>query len=185
MKKVVVGSLLAAVAMFVWGAAYWMNPLPYAAAQRSADDRAAGQVLLQHFPNSGTYILPGLHHEPQTLAELHQRGPIAVIHLQRRGRPMMAASVFISGFLHYWITTLLIALLLSRALPALARYWTRVGFVAVAGLAAAFFTNVGHSIWWYQPWGWSLVTGIYDVTAWVVAGLVLAAYVKPETRSEV
>ncbi len=180
MKQLGLGSLLAAVAMFVWGAIFWMSPLPYSALERTSDDAATGKSLLDHFPKSGTYLLPGQYNDQKALAALTQAGPVATVHLQREGQAVMPPSVFIFGFVHEFLTVFLIALLIKMALPALGSYRSRVGFVALAGLAAAFFTNAGNPIWWHHPWPWCLFTGIYDVTAWLVAGLVLAAFIKPK-----
>lgn len=37
-------------------------------------------------------------------------------------------------------------------------------------------------IWWHLPWPFHLVSAVYDVTAWFVAGLVLAAFIRPPLR---
>ena len=40
MKRYVLGSLLAAAAMFVWGAVFWMSPIPMSVMKTSSDDAA-------------------------------------------------------------------------------------------------------------------------------------------------
>lgn len=39
--------------------------------------------------------------------------------------------------------------------------------------------KLGDGIYWFQPWPWLVLNAAYDVVAFVVAGLVLAAFVKP------
>ncbi len=54
MKRLSLGVVLATLAVYAWGMLYWgFNPLPYAAWQRTNDDVAAGQALLEQFPRSG------------------------------------------------------------------------------------------------------------------------------------
>ena len=45
MKRYVLGGLLAAIAMFVWGAVFWMSPVPTSVMQTATDDVALGQAL--------------------------------------------------------------------------------------------------------------------------------------------
>jgi hypothetical protein len=160
-----------------------MSPWPYSALQQTLDDDSAGETLLEHFPKTGTYIIPGIYNDEATHDRLHNRGPIATVHILREGRAVMEGSVFLFGFLHELITVILIALLMKMVIPALQSYRNRLGFVTLAGVASAFFTNVGNPVWWYHPWGWYFFTATYDVSAWVVVGLVLAKFIKPVSES--
>ncbi len=114
---------MATLAVYAWGMLYWgLNPLPYTAWQRTADDAAAGQALRDHFPRSGTYYLPGLYNDSETLTRLHESGPVAFIHITaREGRPEMDPGIFVKGFVLNLVVVGVIALLLQMALPALSR----------------------------------------------------------------
>ena len=179
MTKLTLGTLVATLAMFVWGAAFWMSPLPYSVLGKTADDAAAGQALLDHFPVDATYVIPGMYNEADKLTALHRAGPLAMVHLQRGGGEVMAPSVLVVGFLQELVTVLLIATLLTLASSSLPTYVARVRFVTLAGIAAAVFADLGAPIWWRHPWPFHLVSAIYTVTAWFVAGLVLAAFLRP------
>ena len=176
--KIAFGCLLATVAMYVWGAVFWMSPLPNTAILNPANDVEAGKALLQHFPNNGTYSVPAMSHDQKTMEERYKAGPIATVHFQREGSEMMPPGMMVWGFVHDLVTVLLIAWLLKKALPGLSGYCSRVTFVTVAGLAAGFFTNVGASIWMFVPWAFPLLNTAYVFSAWLVAGLVLAAFIK-------
>ena len=65
MKRCVIGIILATLAMYVWGFLYWggANPFPYKAWKQTPDDVAAGKALLEHFPETGTYHMPGMNHD--------------------------------------------------------------------------------------------------------------------------
>jgi hypothetical protein len=179
MTRLTLGSLCAALALFVWGAAFWMSPLPYTVLGRTADDAAAGKALLEHFPVDATYVLPGVYNPGDQLTALHTAGPIAMVHLQRSGRPVMSPLVLATGFLQQLATVLLIGVLLTLAAPGVRTYMARVRLVTVAGIAVAVFTDLGAPIWWHHPWPFHLVSAVYTVTAWFVAGLVLAAFLRP------
>lgn len=179
MKQLTLGSLAAAVAMFIWGSIFWANPLPYTMLQQAPDDAAAGQALLAEFPETGTYLVPGLDHEPDILNDLHTGGPVAMLFIRREGANPMSASVFIGGFLHMLITAFLIALLLRGVVSALPHYKQRLLFVLAAGVTVAVWSNLGMPVWWHQPWTFHLLTAVYDVGAWLAAGAVLAYFIQP------
>jgi hypothetical protein len=88
--------------------------------------------------------------------------------------------VLLMGFVHNWVTVLLVTFLLVRAGPnAMARYGDRVFFVALVGAIVAIFADATAPIWWYQPWRYHLVNGLYKLLGFIVVGLVLAAFTKP------
>jgi ABC-type Na+ efflux pump permease subunit len=176
MPRTLLGCLLAALAMFVWGAAFWMSSLPRRTLGRTADDEAAGKTLRQMLPGSGTYIVPSPANNPEILDKLIRVGPIATIHFHDEGIEPMAPSVFILGYLHMLAVVILLAALLAAVRDSLTGYWSRVGFVTVAGFAAAFFAGLNGPIWWHQPWAWNLMSALYEFGAWTAAGLVLAAF---------
>ena len=96
---------------------------------------------------------------------------------------MMSPKVLLLGFIHQLITVLLLAALLSMALPALPRYLSRVVFITLAGIVAAFFINLGDPIWWHHPWPLHLVAALHNVVAWFLAALLLAIFIKPGAPS--
>lgn len=181
MKRFSLGILLGTVAMFIFGAAFWMSPFAYQALPRAADEAAAGKALKEHFMVSGTYLIPSPTGDPDKQAELSQAGPIATIHIQRQGMNPMEPRVFVQGFIHELVTVALLALILRIALPVLGGYLSRLVFVTLLGLTAAIYSNFSMPIWWQHPWPYYVVSFAYDLGAWVVAGLVLAAFIKPAT----
>ena len=181
MKQLVIGSLLAAVAAFVFGAAYWMGPAGRLAMSQVPDDDAAQAAIASAFPESGSYVLPQRMDAPDQAAweERHQRGPLAVIHVQAEGAPVMRPGVLLRGFLHSLAVAFLLAffmLLMRRALPS---YRSRVVFAALVGLLAMLQGEVSDHVWWLHSSAWSATVGVYTVLVFTVMGLVLAAFVKP------
>jgi hypothetical protein len=177
MKRIILGIVLATIACYFFGFLYWgLNPLPYTSWKHTSNDEAAGQALLEHFPESGTYYIPGMHHDEATLSRLHEAGPLAFVHITREGKPVMQSDVMAKGFLLTLVTTVLIALLLKLAAPALPSYGAVLKFTALAGLTATVMIDFGDSVWWHISWGWKLHMAAYHIVSWIIAGLVLAKF---------
>jgi len=180
MKRILIGSLLAAVVLFVWGFLFWglsgvanavMDPVP--------DEAALSQKLSEALPKSGVYVLPYPPSQPSDeFLKRHEAGPLAQIFYRREGLNPMSGGVFGAGFVHMLVSVLVMAFALNLALPATSSYGARVKLVIVAGLAGAIYSNLGKPIWWHHVWDYHLLEFVYDFTSWVLAGLVLARFVR-------
>ena len=179
MKKFLLGPVLAALAMFLFGAAYWMSPFPYKALKTVADNSAAALALGQIFPETGTYLIPGVNTDEKQVAELFKRGPLAQVQFVKEGHEMMEPAVFLKGYVHYFVVSLLLAALLAKAAASLRGYCSRVSFCALVGVVGSALIEYSDPIWWHHPWAWHIACSIYAVLAFTVSGLVLAAFVKP------
>lgn len=180
MKDLIIGSLLAAVAMFVWGFLFWVvSGIPQSALRSTPDAAAAQLALATAFPDSGAYFVPDPALPPDEFAALHEAGPLAFVHVRREGAPPMDPGVLLSGFAHNWLTTFLLAWLMLRTSSP--TYLSRVAFIAVAGVAAAFFIDYGAAIWFYADRAFQSVNMLSNAGSWLVAGLVLAW--KPGSRT--
>lgn len=181
MKKAVLGVALAAIALFFWGFVYWgFGPYRTMIWLQANDDEQAGAALLDHFPDNGTYFVPGADHDQATAEGLYEQGPIAFVHMiSASGRPMFDTSIMIQGFLLNLVVIVLIAVLLRQVVIALPTYWDRVKFSALSGLIAAILIDCGDSVWWQIDWPWMLYNGLYHLTAWLLTGLILAKFIEP------
>ena len=81
----------------------------------------------------------------------------------------MSGSVFLLGFLHMFLSSLLMGWVLSMALPALTTFGQRWCFVWLAGFAGTFWGHVAAPIWFYHPWGFHVMSMIYGTVAWGLA----------------
>ena len=98
MKRIVPGILLATIAAYFLGFLYWgLNPLPYSVWKRTNDDQAAQQALREHFPESGTYYLPGMYNDEETLSRLSEAGPVGFVHISLEGRPVVQPETMMKG----------------------------------------------------------------------------------------
>lgn len=180
MKKFLLAPALAALAMFLFGAAYWMSPLPYKALTPVGDNAAAAHALAQLFPSTGTYLIPGPEIADQKLlTELYERGPSVQVQFVKEGHPVMQPGVFLRGYLHYFVVALLLAILLENVRAAFAGYGSIVKITTLVGLAGAILICFSDPIWWHHPWGWHVAMALYAALEFLVAGLVLGRFFRP------
>jgi hypothetical protein len=179
MKKVLIASVLAAVALFFWGAIYWM-PIGMAVGiyKPAPNEAALGQALKEQLGTAdGFYFLPTDVSDEAAHKARHEAGPIAFIAYHAAGAPIMNPNTFVFGFLHELASTFLMALLLSWLAPRLASYGERVKLVAAAGFVTAFFGNLGRPIWMMQPWSFHVFQFVYEITCWLLVGAILAWFI--------
>ena len=177
MLRMSIGIFLGAIAMYVFGMAYWMSGFPTGAMLSATDDAAAQTALAEYFPEPGSYFLPSPDLDEETRVALHEQGPVALVHVNT-GSPVMQAKTLVLGFVHDLLTVLLIAVLLRMVVSALGSYGQRVGFVFLAGVIAAVWVHGTNIIWWNLTLDFPARVFIYDVVSWTVAGLVLAKTVR-------
>lgn len=179
MLKPLLGAVLAAVAMFVWGFAYWGSGIvdPFSHMSPEAET-AIGTTLKTNLPADGVYFVPDSKVGSQE--EWFNRmtaGPVAMINFRSGGTaPMQQTMIF--GFLHMLATTLLLMCLLLFVFPA-PTFAARFQRVVAIGFVAAFFAHLGQPIWWHWPWTHALIGAFYDFGAYVIAGATLAYFVTP------
>lgn len=178
MKKFVLAPALAALAMFFLGFLYWGLPASpaYKAFGKVADDDAAAQALGRIFPATGTYMVPGIHLEQNKLTELYRRGPSAEVVFIKEGHDPTNPTMFIKGYLHYFVVALLLLMMLEGAKPSFKCFSCRVKFSAAVGLVGGVLWHFSDPIWGNHPLPYHLVGLLYMVLEFAVAGLVLAKF---------
>jgi len=178
MIKLLLGSFLASVAVFLFGAAYWMSGPTMKLFAAPNQPEAFGKSLLEHLPLSGVYVYPpALGTEAQHDAASRQ-GPIALIHYHREGMPAMDPTMLVRGFLVIWVTFSFVALLLQLTVPALPTYGSRVLVVVVTGLIVAANSDLGATVWWHHAPQFAGASALYNVLAFLIGGLILAKFVR-------
>ncbi|WP_221029597.1 hypothetical protein [Actomonas aquatica] len=180
MKSVLLGSFLAALAFFIWGAVFYtVLGVPGSVLKSTPSD--VGPALLASFPENGTYFVPAMGNIEEA-QELMTRGPVATVHIQREGLTPMDPMLMVGGFLHGWGYALLLAFLLKQICKK-SGYGARVGFVTLVGLTAAFATRISDTIWWHKSMDWQLSELAYLTIGSIVIGLVLAKFIKSPVTS--
>lgn len=183
-------SLLGAIVLMIWGMVYWVV-LPFGFhVMHGADDEARLTAALEAtLPASGVYQVPWLEEAGpgeasdaalEAFTERHRRGPIAQIFYTAEGREPMAPGVFAAGFLNFFTSSLIAVGILTLGLPVWPRFGQRVLVVFLLGLFAAVTVELANPIWMYHAWDYAAFRALQHVSGWLLAGLAIAAVLKPK-----
>ncbi len=187
MIRFIGGSILASIILFMWGFVVWGIGNPYYSKEiwkAPTDETVAAKVLLEQFPANGVYQVPS-HHNENGLEGRYQSGPIAFVHMiVADGREMMDPEIMTTGFIVNTIYVFVLAGILWRIRDAVPTYLQRVWVVFWLGVMAAVFSNLGDVTWWQLDLRWELYDAMYTVTAFLVTGLVLAAFVPKSSTQQ-
>lgn len=181
MKRLLLGSLLTAACVFLWGFVFWAV-LANLNEVSSDDELVLQSALAQHVPETGTYVIPSARGDGAEYALRHESGPVAMIFVRKEGSTPMSFSTFLAGFVHEFIFAVLIGLLLRMTWSSLPTNNARVTMVLLAGVAAAFWADFADPIWWAHPWGFHLQNFLYGVGAWAIAGVIMARFATPDRQ---
>lgn len=181
MRRIILGIALSTIVVYLWGFLYWgASAVPYSTWHETADDSAAGQALLEHFPRSGVYYLPANGNPPERRSELYESGPTGFVIIDVDGRPEFDTAIMTEGFALNGLVMGLLALLLHLAGAATPLYRDRLKLIALVSAIAVLMVNAGDAVWWAMPWGWESAQIFYNFTALMLGGAVLAFFIRPE-----
>jgi hypothetical protein len=184
MIRVIIGSVAAAVAMFIVGFIFF-GPLGLSnLGSANLDDTQAAavqQTLAANLPRTGTYFVPSPGRSAaQTV--MYGQGPIATIHYNTDGFAATDPSALVGGL----VFNFLIALLIGAALIGIDRrvpdFASRARVAVIVAVAAAAFTHLGEPIYFHHDWGHFIYLFVADSLALAVAGIVVAWFL-PVSRS--
>lgn len=172
-----VKSVIGGVVMWLIGFVFWGTPLRYFAFHTVDDsaNAAVQQALAQHLTvtGTGTYVIPS----PDTAggSVLFGQGPIALVHFNTSGFPVVDSGALIGGLVLAIVCALLVALGL-RAIAAGTDFRQRVTLVVLTSLAAAGYFHLGQPVFNHAPWGYFIYLFLSDFIALAVAGLIIARW---------
>ncbi len=170
MRSLVVGSLFAAVLMFIIG--FVLMGLLGSAAYTPASPQSAAALqaaLRDNLTATGTYAVP----DPWTAEgeAAWMAGPAAVIRHVASGDSPGVAQSMVGGFVDMFVA----ALLMGVGLAAIGGdFRGRARLVVCFALAAGVFMHLGEVAWMGFDWRYSLYVFMSDVLMFIAGGLVLA-----------
>jgi hypothetical protein len=176
MIRVILGSVAAAIAMFVIGFIFF-GPLGLTNLSTGSldDTRAAAvqQSLAEHLPRTGTYVVPSAESSAaQTV--MFGRGPIATIHYNTSGFAAMDTTSLVQGLVFNFMVALLFGLALLGIEGRVADFGTRARTVSIVAVAAVAFTHLGEPIYMHHDWPHFIYLFAADSLMLVAAGTILA-----------
>ena len=107
MRDLLIGSVVAAIAMFLWGFLFWGVGLidPFAHTSIAAQQELS-KTLQTSLPEDGVYFIPDRTLEsPEDWAKTHTKGPVVSISIMKSGAAPMATSKLLMGFAHMLVAT--------------------------------------------------------------------------------
>ena len=183
MLRVIIGSAVASIAMFIFGFIFFASGLENLAT-RSLDDVQAGavrQTMSASLPGTGTYIVPN----PEGSAAqtvMYGQGPVATIHYNTSGFPSADAGSMVGGL----VLNFIVALLIGTALIGIDRrvpdFGSRARVGVLIAVAATAFTHLGEPIYYHHDWPHFIYLFIADGVMLAAAGLILAWFLPKSDR---
>ena len=186
MIRLVLGSILGGLAQFFIGFIFWGTPLsriPFTVAN-DAQNAAVQTALAQNLTalGTGTYFVPWPDTPQGTI--LHGRGPVALIHFNTSGFPLMESGSLIGGLILSIVTIFLIGLLLYIIRGRVQDFATRAQIVVLATVATVLYFTLGQPMFsYYLPWGYYVYSAIAELVGLIVGGLIVARWFLPRSGS--
>lgn len=187
MKQVAIAGIAGAVVYYTWGMAAWMVlPLHTPTIAGLPNEPAITDALTAQGLETGVYVVPwssdaaDMSDPNSTFMRNHVSGPIYSIYYQREGSVPMGPSVLLGGLVIDLLAATLAACLLSSAVTGCCRsYASRVGFVLGLGIFVGLIGHASYWNWMNFPLDYTLAFIADVVIGWTLAGLVMAAIVRP------
>ncbi|MBL6938952.1 MAG: hypothetical protein ISS15_17945 [Alphaproteobacteria bacterium] len=177
MLRIFIAGLLGGVAMYIWSSiAHVATPLGTAGVSTLPNESVTVDNLASSIGNKGGLFLFPMNANASASAAT---APGGFLVYNPKSPTSMQPSNLIVEFATELVEAILAAWLLAQT--ALAGYLPRVGFVTVVGAIGAIVTNVPYWNWYAFPLTYTLTQIFVTVVAFLVAGLAIAAYLKPRT----
>lgn len=179
MARLVIGSIIGAVFMFLIGFLAYGTPLMQVGyGSATLEQQLAVQAALKPLA-TGTYAIPD-GYTPESAAA-YAAGPVAIVKVNGAGFAAMDPMVMVAGYVHMAISAFLLALLLWAVRDRVADTGARLQLVMWASLAAVVFTRLGEPIWFHTDWANALYLAAVEWISLAGAGAILARWFVPAT----
>ncbi len=185
MPRMLIGSIAAAVAMFVTGFIFFATPLSYLAYGSVGVPQQATiqQTLAANLPNTGTYSIPSASTGDGTV--MYGKGPIATIHYNSGGFGVADPGVLIAGFIHELIVAILIGFALLTVAARVPDFVSRAKLVILFSVAGGVLAHLGEPIRYHHDWAHFIYLFVGDTAMLIVGGLVIARWFLPRAETGV
>ena len=194
MKRIVLAGVLGGLTIFVWTfVAHQFLGLGEMGVGEIPNETVVLNVMRGAIPEAGFYIFPGVGLGPKATAEQrnaampeyikkYEQSPHGVLVYHPASGPFNFGAALGREFALQVLQALLAAWLVSCAASGRG-YSTRVGIVVVAGVLVAMSANVEYWNWYAFPGNYTAGYMTTQIVGFVLAGLVIAAFVKSETAA--
>lgn len=183
MGRVLIGSVAAAVAMFIIGFIFFATPLSriHVGSLENAQAASVQQALAANLPSTGTYSVPSTTTPEQSV--MYGQGPIATVHYNTKGYSGADPASMIGGL----VLDFVVALLIGAALIGIDRrvpdFESRARLVVLFAIAASAYMHLGQPIWYHHDWSHFIYLFVVDAVTLAAGGLIIARWFLPRART--
>lgn len=176
MIRTILAGLVGGLALYMVGFIFWGTPLSALAFSKvDATRSAAVQLALSQNlteAGTGTYLIPDPSSQQGTTS--FGQGPIATVHFNTSGFPVVDAGALTAGLVLALVVGLLIAFALAVVAPRLPAFADRARLVIVAATAILAWTHLGQPLFNHAPWGHFIYLFVSDLIGFIACGLIVA-----------
>jgi hypothetical protein len=189
MAKILIGGVVGGLVIFFWGfLSHMLLPIGDMGLQPIPQEEGLAAAMKQAVLEPGLYFLPGYDRsKPQTEEDMRvhmekiAKGPYGFMVLYPQGRdPSLAKRLPIQLGTNI-VCALLAAILVSQLRPG---FFVRVACVTLIGILASIMVLVPYWNWYGFPADFTLAQLIDHAVGWFLAGIVLAAIVRPSAAAK-
>jgi hypothetical protein len=184
--RVLIGGLVGGLIIFFWGAiAHMATPLGQMGLSilPAAEEPALLGAMKAGVSQEGLYFFPGRKMEAIPAAEEEawkakmKAGPVGLLLVHPEGGEPMTPGQLLTELASNIVAALLAAVVLTRLTGS---YLTRVSLLVLAGVLGWVSISISYWNWYRFPTSFTLAEGVMETVGWLLAGLALAAIVKPK-----
>jgi hypothetical protein len=184
MVKVLVGALIAGIVVFFWGAISHMAlPIGTIGIRSIAGEEKVVAAIKDSIHEPGFYFIPGRDmSKPMSKSEMEahaakmRQGPSGVMVIHPEGSDSMSPRQLLTELGSSIVAALLAAIVLTQVRSG---YIGRVLIVTLMGLFGFVSILVSYWNWYGFPTDFILAGALDEIIGWFLAGLVLAAIIRP------
>lgn len=179
MVRLLIGSVAAAVAMFIAGFIFFSSPLRYIgqSSATEAQNAAVQLSLAQNLPHTGRYVVPDV--STTNGAILYGRGPVATIDYNRSGFSTSDPATMIGGFIHEIVVSLMIAFALFPIAGRVTDFASRMRVAIGLSAAGAVLIQFSDPIWLHADWRYAIYSLVAYLAMLGAASFVLVRWFLP------
>ncbi len=195
MKKTLLAAFVGGLILFVWSIFAWIIIASLHAPsirQLPNDDQVIN--ALRAVGTKGVYVFPAMPQETASMSkeaaeaaqktwqQKYEQGPRGMIFFDPSGGSTMMVPEFILGLILDIVAAFLAAWILVRSTAAASPFVARVAFVGILGIFISVVTHLSNYNWMDYPLDYTTAMIADTIASWVLAGIGIAAIVKPQPR---
>lgn len=179
MRRILIAGILGGIVLFVWNSVSWMALPWHAIDMHNVPDAVVpAGAPFSEMREAGVYHFPGLPPSKEMSEEWMNKartGPAIPFMIYRPdGYDPMAPATFIRSIVFNIFSAMILAYLMTLALPNLPGAGAKIRFGLLVGVFIALAVDFMNWNWWFHPTGFTLVNAADHVISFGLVGAVMA-----------